>query len=145
MRKPPERSGASVRPATLLALHARPAAAAPVLHERLAAFVKARQAGFDLVPEERRTQLDRLARFVGVRVKAGTGAKLTFICTHDSRRGHLGRIWAQTAAHVSRVPGVSTFSGGTEATAFDPRAVAAIARAGFTIEIGPKGTNRAFP
>jgi len=38
------------------------------------------------------------------------------------------------AAAYFGVDGVRTFSGGTEATAFNPRAVAAIERAGFVVE-----------
>jgi len=56
-----------------------------------------------------------------------------FICTHNSRRSHLSQIWASTAAAYYGVPGVETYSGGTEATAFNPRAVAALKRAGFEI------------
>ena len=47
----------------------------------------------------------------------------------------MSQIWAQTAAHQFGVPRVETFSGGTEATAFNPRAVAALERAGFRIEM----------
>lgn len=36
---------------------------------------------------------------------------------------------------------VETFSGGTESTAFNPRAVAAMERAGFKVEIEKAGTN----
>jgi arsenate reductase len=60
-------------------------------------------------------------------------AKLTFICTHNSRRSHLSQIWAQVAAEYYGLVGVETFSGGTEATAFNPRAVAAMQRCGLKI------------
>ncbi len=66
-------------------------------------------------------------------VDAGQTARLTFICTHNSRRSHLAQIWAQAAAAHYGVPHVATFSGGTESTAFNPRAVAALKRAGFDI------------
>jgi len=39
------------------------------------------------------------------------------------------------------VAGVETYSGGTEASALDPRAVAALVRAGFRIEIQREGAN----
>ncbi|MEL6142547.1 MAG: hypothetical protein AAFU67_13120 [Bacteroidota bacterium] len=38
-----------------------------------------------------------------------------------------------TAAHYYDIPGVTTFSGGTESTALNPRMAAAFARAGFDI------------
>jgi arsenate reductase len=58
---------------------------------------------------------------------------LNFICTHNSRRSHISQIWAQTAAHVYGIKNVGTYSGGTEATAFNPRAVTAMKQAGFEI------------
>jgi len=67
--------------------------------------------------------------------------RLVFICTHNSRRSHLSQIWAQTAAGRYGVAGVETFSGGTEATAFNPRAVTALRRAGFTIPEPEAGAN----
>jgi protein-tyrosine phosphatase/arsenate reductase len=130
--------------APLLALHAAPVLAAPVLSEPLAAFVKARQDEFDTIPSARREQLERLAQFVSGRVKAGLETRLTFICTHNSRRSHLGQIWAQTAAHVYDVPRVTTYSGGTEVSAFNGRAVAALERAGFTVEAEGAGTNPVY-
>lgn len=59
--------------------------------------------------------------------------------THNSRRSHLAQIWAQAAALHYRVPGVEVYSGGTEATAFNPRAVAALRRAGFDIQASADG------
>jgi arsenate reductase len=65
---------------------------------------------------------------------------LNFICTHNSRRSHLGQIWGAVAATLYEIPKVTTFSGGTEATAFNPRAVFAIERDGFIAE-NPGGEN----
>lgn len=56
-----------------------------------------------------------------------------FVCTHNSRRSHMGQLLGAVAAARAAVP-VRTFSGGTEATAFNPRAIAALTRAGFQIE-----------
>jgi arsenate reductase len=52
----------------------------------------------------------------------------------------LAQIWTATAAHHYGVENVETYSGGTEATAFNPRAVAAIEGAGFKVE-NPGGEN----
>lgn len=65
-------------------------------------------------------------------IQRHSNAKLNFICTHNSRRSHLSQVWAQTMAAYFGVE-VETFSGGTEATAFHPNAVAALERAGFSI------------
>ena len=52
----------------------------------------------------------------------------------------MGQLWAAAAAAHSGIDGVETYSGGTEATAFNPRAGAALERAGFVID-QPGGDN----
>jgi len=111
------------------------------LDSPLREYVEARAAEFDQIPEERRVQLREIARFVRERVRSGQPALLTFICTHNSRRSHLAQIWAKVAAAYYGVGGVETFSGGTEATAFNPRAVNALRRAGFTISTSEPGVS----
>lgn len=103
-------------------------------HPPLRAFVTERLAEVEKIPEERRRALDRLASWVAKRQAEHKGADLTFICTHNSRRSHISQLWAQVAAEVFGVSGIRTFSGGTEATAFNPRAVEAMRRAGFVID-----------
>jgi protein-tyrosine-phosphatase len=110
----------------------------------LAAYVAAALAELDRIPAERRLQLEDLARFVADRTCGGGPAPLIFICTHNSRRSHIAQLWAQAAAHHFGVNGVATYSGGTEATAFNPRAVAALERAGFAIEATSAGENPVF-
>lgn len=88
---------------------------------------------FDSIPEERKSELAKVAGYIRERLSKSEPAKLTFICTHNSRRSHLSQIWAQVAAEYYGLIGVETFSGGTEATAFNPRAVAAMQRCGLKI------------
>lgn len=96
---------------------------------------------FDQIPAERKETLKKLAGFVENKVKAGQKIYLNFICTHNSRRSHLSQIWAQAAAHYYNIPNVVCFSGGTEATAFNPRAVKAMQEAGFDIVKFKEGDN----
>lgn len=98
---------------------------------------------FDQISTERKTNLARLAEWIKGEKQNNRPVKLTFICTHNSRRSHMGQIWAATAAAYYGIDGIETFSGGTEATAFNPRAVAAIQRAGFIIE-NPGGNNPVY-
>jgi arsenate reductase (thioredoxin) len=107
---------------------------APVqLHAALKPYVEARTREFDTITDERKKRLDEIAEYVRRRLAAGQPARLTFICTHNSRRSHLAQIWAATAAAYYGAGGVETFSGGTEATAFNSRAVEALKRAGFDV------------
>lgn len=96
---------------------------------------------FDQIPLERKEILKQLVSFVEIKAKAGQKVYLNFICTHNSRRSHLSQIWAQTAAHYYNIPNVICFSGGTEATAFNPRAVKAMQDAGFNIVKFKEGDN----
>ena len=88
---------------------------------------------FALISNERKELLNELARYISEKVKAGDEVNLNFICTHNSRRSHMGQIWGQTAAEYYGIENVKCFSGGTEATAFNPRAVNAIRDYGYEI------------
>ncbi len=105
------------------------------LRSDLSPFVAALISEAELIPAARKELLLRFASYVASRSHEERIA-LNFICTHNSRRSHLAQIWAATAAYYYAIPNIQTFSGGTEATAFNPRAVAAMERAGFKIEAG---------
>lgn len=107
------------------------------LNPSLQNYVEARVAEFEQIPSERKAQLVKLAAYVRSRKQSSQPVRLTFICTHNSRRSHLAQVWAQTAATYYDVAGVETFSGGTESTAFNVRAVNALQRAGFEIGASP--------
>jgi protein-tyrosine-phosphatase len=115
-----------------------------VMNTNLAAYIEQSRAESELIPQERRKQLKKIALYIRTQLNANGAAKLTFICTHNSRRSHMSQIWAQTAAEYFGIGGVSTYSGGTEATAFNPRAVAAIRRAGFNVEQKTDGDNPVY-
>lgn len=92
------------------------------------------------ISETRKKSLERVANYISKKRAADEDVDLTFICTHNSRRSHFGQIWAAAAAAWYGIDGIYTYSGGTEATAFNPRAVAAAQRAGFQIR-NPGGEN----
>ncbi|MDB5348709.1 MAG: arsC [Schlesneria sp.] len=104
-------------------------------------YLEERAGEFDQISDERKVALQKLADYVSSRAQAGKPARFTFICTHNSRRSHLSQIWAAAAADFYNVPGVESFSGGTEATAFNPRAIAAVERAGMKVEKTEEGKN----
>jgi protein-tyrosine-phosphatase len=114
------------------------------LYPELAAFVEQTVGEFARIPAERRATLGRIAEMVSERTGSEQPARLTFICTHNSRRSHMSQLWAQTAAHVYGVLPVQTYSGGTEATAFNPRAVAAIERAGCRVRQASEAENPVY-
>lgn len=103
------------------------------LFPTLTTYITACLADFSHIPDERKAILAQIAAFVQTRVQANLPISLIYICTHNSRRSHYGQIWGATAAAYYGIPNVQTYSGGTEATAFNERAVAACQRAGFVI------------
>jgi protein-tyrosine-phosphatase len=103
------------------------------IYAPVAEHIKTYEKEFNRIPDERKTTLKKFASFIETKIKAGEKVELIFICTHNSRRSHISQIWAQTAAAYYSIPNVIAYSGGTEATAFNPRAVKAMEEAGFKI------------
>lgn len=89
---------------------------------------------FDSISEERKKLLIEFSVHIANKLKEQKDVSLTFICTHNSRRSHISQIWAQAAAEYFGIPNIKCYSGGTEVTAFNSRAVKAMTKAGFKIE-----------
>lgn len=138
----------------LTALMASPSSKANdrnAMFPELQKYIDHRAAEFDLIDDERKKQLAEVAKYIAACWAENEPALLTFICTHNSRRSHMSQIWAATSAAHYGIAGVCdsdgdcdldraydlervyTYSGGTEGTAFNPRAVSALVRAGFEI------------
>lgn len=113
------------------------------MYDQLKQYLESRAREASLIDEARRATLEELAGSIRDRHDAGDSALLVFICTHNSRRSHLAQLWAAAAAHARDIP-IETFSGGTEATAFNPRAAAAMQRAGWGIEMMAGGENPVY-
>ena len=100
----------------------------PTLEERFARWEAAGPTG----DEAHRAKLQALVEVLKVEQQRKGSLDVLFVCTHNSRRSHMGQVLgAVAAARVGLV--ARTFSGGTEATAFNPRAIAALRRVGFQI------------
>lgn len=106
---------------------------AATLHAPLRKYMQLLEHEFEKIPPARKAALWELTEYIELKRQSGEPANLVFICTHNSRRSHMAQIWAQTAAYLYGASFVTCFSGGTEATAFNPRAVKAIREAGFEI------------
>jgi len=98
----------------------------------------------DRMSGDRKVVVGEIAAHIAARLEAGKAAKLTFICTHNSRRSHMSQIWAQTAAYYYGLDKVYAFSGGTDATACNCRTVTAMRRAGFSIKDATAGDKKRF-
>jgi arsenate reductase len=105
-------------------------------HSDLDNYLQDIESEFIEIPESRIEILRQLGDYVISARNQEKQARLVFICTHNSRRSQFGQLWALTAAQFYGIQNIGTFSGGTGSSAFNPRAVAAIERAGFMVAKG---------
>ncbi|NND06545.1 MAG: hypothetical protein HKN87_09200 [Saprospiraceae bacterium] len=98
----------------------------------------------NLINDSRRAELADLAsQIVALKVDKES-AKVTFVCTHNSRRSQLTEIWLRTANQYHQIKDIDTYSGGTEATAFNHRMVAALRRFGFSLQVAKQSVNTIY-
>lgn len=109
----------------------------PVLQKQIQYF----EQRFALIHADRKAILHSLTDFIVQQQENRSSVLLNFICTHNSRRSHIAQIWAQCFAHHYEIDNVLCYSGGTEATAFNPRAVQAMRSVGFLIDEKKPGDN----
>ena len=98
----------------------------------LSDYLLSRETELGWIDADRRSLLRSLAEHLAERLERPGPPRLIFICTHNSRRSHIAQLFAEAAARRGML-NLTAFSGGTEATAFDPRAAAAVSRAGFRV------------
>jgi protein-tyrosine phosphatase/arsenate reductase len=110
------------------------------IHQRCHELTK----NFSEIPAERKVILEKIAQYISNKKVNNQSVQLAYICTHNSRRSHLGQIWAAVAAAYYNISNVETFSGGTEATAFNSNAIKAIISAGFEVRKKTEGTNPVY-
>jgi arsenate reductase (thioredoxin) len=85
------------------------------------------------ISNERKIILEKISSYINDKSKQQLPIELVYICTHNSRRSHFGQVWAAVAAAYYGINKVYTYSGGTEATAFNPNAIEALRHIGFEI------------
>lgn len=113
----------------------------PILYPTIVQCIEQCIDAFGKIPEGRKKTLNELSRFIEAKLKSGEQALLIFICTHNSRRSHIAQLWAQAAAAYYGIDNVIAFSGGTEVTAFNSRAVKTMEEIGFRITRITQGEN----
>jgi arsenate reductase (thioredoxin) len=81
--------------------------------------------------ERHRARLESMVQALHSELTAKGRLDLLFVCTHNSRRSHMAQLLGLETARWVGFQNVRTFSGGTEVTTFNPRAIAALRRVGF--------------
>lgn len=89
---------------------------------------------FKSIPQNRKEILEKITQYISKKRVMGSPINLVYICTHNSRRSHFGQVWAHVAASYYNIKNVNTYSGGTEATAFNINAINSLKRVGFNIK-----------
>lgn len=98
---------------------------------------------FKEINAERKVLLEKLASHIQEKVHSGKEINMVYVCTHNSRRSHLGQVWAKVAADFYGF-NINTFSAGTEATAFNQNAINALKSQGFDVEKLDEATNSKY-
>ncbi|MDF2455387.1 MAG: protein-tyrosine-phosphatase [Cytophagaceae bacterium] len=112
-----------------------------MIYPEISAFIDDAVKSFDAIPSERKSVLEKISAYVQSSLAQSKNPELIYICTHNSRRSHYGQVWAKVAAAYFGFPNVFTYSGGTEATAFNPNAIQALRSIGFKIDQDAEGSN----
>jgi arsenate reductase len=89
------------------------------------------------ISENRISRLGPLLEYLKAKQKDKKEIHLNFVCTHNSRRSQLSQIWAQTAADYYNI-NCKCYSSGVEVTAFNYRAINALKKVGFLIDMEEK-------
>lgn len=79
--------------------------------------------------------LQSIALFIINEMKQNKRINLNYICTHNSRRSQLAQVWSSYATNYFKFSEVSSFSGGTMATAFYRNTVKTLQEVGFNFQI----------
>lgn len=107
------------------------------LYPKLNKYVSGLSAEFDLIGSERKEELIPIKNYIVDKIQKKEKVQLLYVCTHNSRRSHMAQAWTAAAAVYYDIANISTYSGGTEATAFNINAINALKRAGFKIDENP--------
>ena len=99
---------------------------------------------FDAIPTERKVLLNKISNYIQQKKDTNQPIQLMYVCTHNSRRSHFGQIWAAVGSEYYSISNVTTFSGGTEATAFNVNAIKALKEIGFEIQAKDESLNPIF-
>jgi arsenate reductase (thioredoxin) len=109
----------------------------PVLQKLISSLEKEEH----LISESRKSELLSIANTIRTQLANRGNSDLVFVCTHNSRRSQLAELWMRVAVTFYGISHLTSWSGGTEVTAFNHRMVEALIRAGFDILEDSGGAN----
>lgn len=99
---------------------------------------------FDLIPVSRNLALRQLATHILSHRSQSSSLQLLFVCTHNSRRSHMGQVWGQLAANYYKVENANSFSAGTEVTELNSNVIEMLQKVGCKVSPFQKVSNPAY-
>ncbi|HHB78905.1 MAG TPA: protein-tyrosine-phosphatase [Saprospiraceae bacterium] len=115
-----------------------------LFHPTLVQFCESVSNEFDQIPDTRKESLRQISAYILGKRRLGAPARITVICTHNSRRSHIAKAWLQVAALWYGIYNFESYSGGTKATAFHPNAVETLGRSGIELIKAENGNNPVY-
>lgn len=112
-----------------------------LFHPALTHFCESISTEFDQIPDSQKESLRQLSAYILGKRRLGATARVTVICTHNSRRSHIAKAWLQIAALWYNIHNFESYSGGTKTTAFHPNAVETLKRSGIELIRAENGSN----
>lgn len=113
-----------------------------LMNTQLKKFIESLQPEVKAISAERMAVLQPIIEQIFQRLHHGKRLSLNYVCTHNSRRSHMGQFGAWAAAEfLDMAPYFDFYSGGTEVTAIHPHSVEALTDAGFIIKKTSEGNN----
>lgn len=101
---------------------------------KIESYIKSLLNEFHQISDERKELLNPFVNYILQKYKSNEIINLIFICTHNSRRSQFAQIWAKVASEFYGIKNINCYSGGTEVTSFNPRAINTLQKIGFQIK-----------
>lgn len=78
---------------------------------------------FESISQNRKLEIEKLSEIICGELSEHQLCNVVFICTHNSRRSQIAELLFRIGIRYHQIRGLHGYSGGTEATAFNPSAV----------------------
>ena len=89
--------------------------------------------------KNRKDKLVKIAQIIKINHEQQNIVKITFICTHNSRRSQFSQIWAYISSLYFKLDFIKPYSGGTEVDTVNLNVINSLINSGLKIEKTHKG------
>ena len=86
------------------------------------------------IEKNRKDKIVKLAQIIKINHEQQNIVKITFICTHNSRRSQFSQVWAYISGLYFKLDFLEFYSGGTEVDSVNLNVINALSNSGLKIE-----------